>query len=261
MTSARRHQLYLLLLLTAALAACGDSSSGRTDPHVEVFGSQNKSFSLALGGLDISCRKKPCTSVAANCSCSCKCESCTTVKKCTTGCFNTCETMCTTACFDKPSCGKYVSSTGDCPAKKKECLYGAFEFAAETDPGKDTGKYFRFTVADFDPKNAKTYDLTYNTNEVFNQVTLGFPNENRTKATDKDFKYVYFQALRSDDKKTYRTNCSIEINPRTVTGGVNYSGTLYCTMLWADFASHDFSNGTLNAFVDLWGRYTCTVKE
>ncbi len=247
------------LALAVALAACGDGSTNKT-PHVELFGSQNKTFSVAPGDLDVTCRKKPCTSVAAGCACTCKCETCDTSVTCKTGCISTCDTMCQNACLDKSGCGKFVSSSGDCPAKKTECLYGAFEFKAETDAGKDTGKYLRFTVADFDPKKTKTYDLKHNFNSVFNSLEVGFPND---KTSGKNFKYVFYTERRADDqKKTYPSQCSIEIAPKATESSTVYSGILYCTMLWADSTSSDYAKGSnLNAFVDLWGRYSCTVRK
>ena len=254
-------RLYVLFVSLTA-AACGSDSSGNTDSRVELFGSQSTSFSIAPGDLDVSCRKKPCTSVAAGCACICTCDSCSTSINCKTGCINDCETMCRNACLDK-SCGQYKKSTGDCPAKKTECLHGAFEFTAEADPGKDNGKYFRFTVADFDPKQTKTYDLKHDFNTVFNELSVGFPNENKKSTTDKDYKYVYYTERRADDQtKIYPSQCSIEISPEETDKQTTYSGALYCTMLWADSKSQDYAKGSnLNAFVDLWGHYSCTIRK
>ncbi len=252
----------MTLLLAAALFACG-GDSGNKDPHVQVFGSQNKTFSIAPGDLDVTCKKKPCSTVAAGCKCSCQCVSCTTDVTCKTGCISSCDTMCKNACLDKAGCGNFGSSSGDCPAKKTECLYGAFEFAAETDMGKDKGKYLRFTVADFDPNNSKTYNLTHDFNTVFNNLEIGFENTNKKTTADKDFKYVYYTERRADDqKKSYPSQCSIEITPKKIERGTTYSGILYCTMLWADHNSHDYAKGSnLNAFVDMWGRYSCTIRK
>ena len=260
----RRLPLLLLpgLLLLATWTGCGEGSSTKI-PHVELFGAQNKSFGIAPGELDVSCRKKPCTSVASGCNCSCICVGCTTDVTCKTGCINDCDTMCQNACLDKAGCGKFASSSGTCPAKKTECLYGAFEFAAETDMGKDKGKYFRFTVADFDPNKSKTYDLKHDFNSVFNSVSVGFENSNKKATTDNDFKYVYYTERRADDpSKTYPSQCSIEITPKTTDNATTYSGSLYCTMLWADSISHDYAKGSnLNVYVDLWGRYSCTIRK
>ena len=251
-----------LLSLMLALTACGEDSSNKA-PHLELFGSQNKSFSIAPGDLDVSCRKKPCTSVAAGCKCSCKCVSCTTDVTCKTGCINDCDTMCKNACLDKSGCGSFASASGDCPAKKTECLYGAFEFKAETDMGKDKGKYFRFTVADFDPNKSKSYDLKHNFTSVFNTLEVGFDNANKKSATDKDYKYVFYTERRADDQKTsYSSQCSIEITPKSSESATTYSGILYCTMLWADSISQDYAKtSNLNAYVDLWGRYSCSVRK
>ena len=255
--------LHLLIFLMAiTVAGCGDDS-GNKDPHVELFGSQSTTFGIAAGDLDVSCKKKPCSTVAAGCKCSCKCASCTTEVNCKTGCISSCDTMCQNACLDKSGCGDFGSSSGDCPAKKTECLYGAFEFAAETDMGKDKGKYFRFTVADFDPNKSKTYDLKHDFNSVFNSVSVGFENSNKKATTDNDFKYVYYTERRADDpSKTYPSQCSIEITPKTTDNATTYSGSLYCTMLWADSISHDYAKGSnLNVYVDLWGRYSCTIRK
>jgi hypothetical protein len=251
-----------LLLAVAATAGCGGGSEGWGTPKIEVFGAQTKTLDISGDSpLEISCTKRNCTPVAGGCNCTCTCTGCTKPHKCTIGCINDCSTLCRNVCTDDPTCGTYVSSTGDCPSKATTCEGSSLEYRAETIAGKDSGSYFRFSIAEFDPKASKTYEMKHDFNNIHNNVVVGFPNDNK-QAGDKDFKYELGSEQKSDTV-TYRSHCNITINPEDGVDSVTYSGPIWCTMLWAAGASQDYlkGEGGSNVYVDIWGYYSCKAQK
>jgi hypothetical protein len=131
---------------------------------------------------------------------------------------------------------------------------GEFSYEAATVSGATTGDFLRFTIKDY--TTAKTYDMEYGTSKTQHTIEVGLENKKKS-ASGKDYKYSFFQSLRTDSNEVLNSQCSITLEEKEETTQTIYTGLLNCILLWADYNSPDYDSGTLNNFVDVVGRFEC----
>jgi hypothetical protein len=133
---------------------------------------------------------------------------------------------------------------------------GEFTFEAAPTSGATTGDYFKFTIEDY--TEAKTYDMEYGTSNTQHTIELGLENKHKESSSDKDYKYKFFQSIRTDLNTTMNSLCSItlEENNEDISQTV-FSGYFSCILLFADFDSPDYDSGVLDKYVDIDGHFEC----
>jgi hypothetical protein len=129
------------------------------------------------------------------------------------------------------------------------------EYEAAQVLGTDSGSYLRFTLKDY--VGPQDYSFEHDVAKAQHKIEVGVPAAPRG-ADGKDHKYKFFEYLRPDLNVVHRSRCDATIAAEELSSKTRLSGTLACTMLFADFKSKDYdSTGQLNAFVDLWAKFEC----
>jgi hypothetical protein len=71
------------------------------------------------------------------------------------------------------------------------------------------------------------------------------------------YRYVFFQSMRIDTMKAFKSHCKIELDSEEEGMLTKYKGVMVCTMLWSDFGTKDYSPGPLNNYIDLMINFEC----
>ena len=123
-----------------------------------------------------------------------------------------------------------------------------FEFSAGT-PGAGAGLAITFN----DYQGGKdhpnlAYDPAGPQHDI--RVTLAGP--------DKGYTFVWNQSFRADTQEDLPSLCDFSLKREETASGEHFSGTLVCSMLWAEANSDGFDpSAMVNNFVDLFARFEC----
>ncbi len=127
-----------------------------------------------------------------------------------------------------------------------------FEFEAATTSGATSGNFLRFTLKDY--TGPKDYEIEYDASKPQHKMEVGFPAD---PPQAKGYRYDFLQFSRVDLNEIYRSHCDLSIGAEELSDRTRYTGTVSCTMLWANFDSLDHSTGVLNSFADLVAKFQC----
>lgn len=123
---------------------------------------------------------------------------------------------------------------------------GEFEMNATT-LGSDGASSFRFILKEYSATK-KSYDIEYEVGKPVHVVGLTLSG---------GYQYKFFQSFRTDINQTFNSRCNVELESQDKGSVTEYSGTLYCVMIWAETTSKDFTANILNNYVDLAAKFSC----
>lgn len=160
-----------------------------------------------------------------------------------------------------PAQGSYVRVTGalertfsiDQDAVNVKCTprpsQGIFELTAGTPLA---GEGLALTYYEYDGSQDTDTHLEYSPLVRQHLIRVTFPGP------DQGYSFTWNQRLRSDTSEVIPSICDLTIQRTEIPTGERFTGTLVCSMLWAETNTDGFDpNAVLNNFVDLFAKFEC----
>lgn len=126
---------------------------------------------------------------------------------------------------------------------------GIFELTAGTPLA---GEGFALTYYEYKGTEDTDAHLEYSPSSRQHLIRVTFPGP------DKGYSFTWNQRLRSDTSEVIPSICDLTIKREEIPTGERFTGTLVCSMLWAETNTDGFDpNAVLNNFVDLFAKFEC----